>query len=170
MQAQSYPHTATRRRGHDADAASATAHAAWRRCADDDALNRGDRRCNRRWGENGMCPRRLPRRTGIRVAELSAFGRARQDLFGTCCQVANSGMAIFGRLDMSSRRRTARARILCCERQIFRGAPGRMSPPAHRVRRGYGLFKWRSARKRTKKGNIYWANHLVASCNYRLFR
>ena len=110
-----------------------------------------------------MCPRRLPRRTGIRVAELSAFGRARQDLFGTCCQVANSGMAIFGRLDMSSRRRTARARILCCERQIFRGAPGRMSPPAHRVRRGYGLFKWRSARKRTKKGNIYWANHLVAT-------
>ena len=48
MQAQSYPHTATRRRGHDADAASVTAHAAWRRCADDDALNRGERRCNRR--------------------------------------------------------------------------------------------------------------------------
>ena len=110
-----------------------------------------------------MYPRRLPRRIGIRVAELSAFGRARQDLFGTCCQVANSGMSIFGRLDMSSRRRTARARILCCERQIFRGAPGRMSPPAHRVRRGYGLFKQRSARKRTKNVNIYWANHLVAT-------
>ena len=48
-----------------------------------------------------MCPRRLPRRIGIRVAELSAFGRARQDLFGTCCQVAGmAGMAIFGRLDM----------------------------------------------------------------------
>ena len=109
-----------------------------------------------------MFPRRLPRRTGIRVAELSAFGRARQDLFGTCCQVANSGMAIFGRLDMSSRRRTARARILCCERQTFGEDPGGLSAPANRVRRGYGLFKWRSARKRTKNVNIYWANHLGA--------
>ena len=48
IQAQSYPHTATRRRGHDADAASVTAHAAWRRCADAEAVSRGERRCNRR--------------------------------------------------------------------------------------------------------------------------
>ena len=75
-----------------------------------------------------MCPRRLPRRTGIRVAELSAFGRARRDLFGTCCQVANSRNSLFRVTEVSSRRRAARARILRFFRQTFRGAPGGTSP------------------------------------------
>ena len=109
-----------------------------------------------------MFPRRLPRRTGIRVAELSAFGRARRDLFGTCCQVANSGKSLFRPRDLSSRRRAARARILCFFRQTFRGAPGGYSPPLDRTGAAPVYFIPRHAGKMHEKVIIQWANHLGA--------